>query len=438
MGGRTNGESRKPAAAVPEATPVEPPATSPDRHRDRTTGLADDRDRITKKDKVILVIEDDTTFAGLIVGICHERGFKCLAAPNGEDGLELALRYVPDAVVLDIRMPGMDGWTVLDTLKTNMRTRHIPVHVVSVEEAATESLRKGAIGHATKPIGREELVEALEKLERVSAETKKRVLLVEDEERMRLSVKELIGDRDVEVDEASTGARAIELMKANSYGCLILDLGLPDMTGFELLSKIEDQGLSLPPVVVHTSRDLTEEEEMEIREHAESIVIKGVRSQERLLDEVSLFLHRMVGKMPEAKKQMIRNLHENDALLKGRKVLIVDDDMRTTFALSRLLAERGLNPLKAANGEQALGILEHEPDVDLVLMDIMMPVMDGYETMHRIRQQERFRKLPIIALTAKAMPEDRVTCLEAGASDYMPKPVDQERLLSMMRVWLYR
>jgi CheY-like chemotaxis protein len=324
-------------------------------------------------------------------------------------------------------------------LKDDIRTRHIPVHVLSVEEATTESLRKGAVGHATKPINREELEKAFKRLEETAAQKTKRVLIVEDDDEIRRSVKQLIGNGDVKVDEAATGEKAIEMLRAKRYGCLILDLCLPDMDGGELLKRVEAEGIELPPVIVNTARDLTEQEEMDLRERAESIVIKDVRSQERLLDEVSLFLHRMVEKMPEKKKQMIRNLHEADILLKDRKVLVVDDDMRTTFALSRLLSERGMKPLKAGNGQQALQVLGQEQDVDLVLMDIMMPVMDGYEAIRRIRSSERgTQKLPILALTAKAMPEDRQKCIDAGASDYLSKPVDQERLISMMRVWLYR
>ena len=424
------------APKMPAAPAARADAGQPDPVREQP--VADDRDRIAKNDKVILIIEDDTTFAGLIAKTCRELGFKCLTASNGRQGVELALQHIPDGVVLDIRMPGMDGWTVLDMLKKDVRTRHIPVHIISVEESANKSLQKGAIGHATKPIRHEELVEILGKLKRISEERKKQVLVVEDNENMRRNVKDLIADQDVEVIEAASGAEAIELMKSGSYGCLILDLGLPDMNGFQLLELLGKEGVSLPPVIVHTSKDLTEQEELNLREHADSIVIKDVRSQERLLDEVSLFLHRMVVKMPETKKQMIIDLHENNSLLKGKKVLIVDDDMRTAFALSRLMADRGLTSLKAPNGEKALEILDSESDIDLVLMDIMMPVMNGYETMKKIREQEKFRKLPIIALTAKAMPEDRTMCLEAGASDYLPKPVDQERLLSMMRIWLYQ
>ncbi len=403
------------------------------------TSIADDRENLEEGDKLILIIEDDSRFAKVLYDKCHERGFKCLAAPAGEAGLELAGKHLPDGIMLDIRLPGMDGWAVLGTLKDDIRTRHIPVHVVSVEEMRTESLRRGAIGHATKPLNQEELEQAFNKIEATAHEKTKRVLLVEDDDRIRRSVKQLIGDGDVRVDEAATGEKAIKALRATRYGCLILDLGLPDMSGGELLKRVEAEGLKLPPIIIHTARELTEQEEMELREHAESIVIKDVRSQERLLDEVALFLHRVVSQMPEKKKQMIQNLHETDVLLKDKKVLVVDDDMRTTFALSRLLSERGMKALKAGNGEQALQVLDQEPDVDLILMDIMMPVMDGYEAIRRIRNSElATRKVPIIVLTAKAMPEDRQKCIEAGANDYLPKPVDQERLISMMRVWLYR
>ena len=425
-------------AAAPRGGPMSSAAAPQSALANRQPAIPDDRDAIAASDTVILVIEDDPKFAGILLDTCHERGFKCLAAPTGEAGLELAGTHVPNGIVLDLRLPGIDGWEVLAALKDDTRTRHIPVHVISAEEASSESLRKGAIGHATKPLDREQLDQAFGKIEEIAAKKTKRLLLVEDNTEIRRSVRELIGNGDVTVDEAESGEQALEALRAGGYDCVILDLGLPDMDGDELLKRLATEGVDLPPVIVHTARELTEREEVDLREHAESIVIKNVRSQERLLDEVSLFLHRMVNKMPETKKQMIRALHETDVLLKDKKVLVVDDDMRTTFAVSRLLAEHGMKPLKAGNGQQALDALAQDPAVDLVLMDIMMPVMDGYETMQRIRAQERFRQLPIIALTAKAMPQDRQECIEAGASDYMPKPIDEQRLISMMRVWLYR
>ncbi len=400
--------------------------------------IADDRERLETNDRVILVIEDDPDFARVLHKKCQEKGFKCLAAPTGEAGLELAGKFLPSAVILDIRLPGMDGWAVLSALKENTRTRHIPVHIVSVEEPSTEALRKGAVGHASKPLRQEDLEETFRRIEEVAAVRPKRLLVVEDDPKTRAETVKLIGGGDVSVDEVENAAGAMDAIRSTRYDCVVMDLGLPDMDGGELLARLEREGVPMPPVIVHTARDLTDEEEADIRERAESIVIKDVRSQERLLDEVSLFLHRVVDRMSEKKRQIIRDLHDTDEALRDKKVLIVDDDMRTTFALSRLLTERGMQPAKAQNGERALELLDANPDTDLVLMDIMMPVMDGYEAMRRIRIQERFRNLPIIALTAKAMPEDRARCLAAGANDYLTKPVDPGRLISMMRVWLYR
>ena len=400
--------------------------------------IADDRETLEPGDRIILIVEDDPAFAKVLCDTCHGRGLKCVAAATGEAGLELAGNLTPDGIIIDIRLPGMDGWTLLDALKGDIGTRHIPVHVISVEEAASESIRKGAIGHTTKPLSHQEIDKALGRIEETAAQKPKRVLIVEDDDAMRRRVKQLIGNGDVHVDQASTGEQALEALRAERYGCLVLDLCLPDMEGGALLKRAENQGLQLPPVVVHTARDLTEQEERNLRERAESIVIKGVRSQERLLDEVSLFLHCTVKDLPESKRQIIQDLHETDTLLKDKKVLIVDDDMRATFAIARLLSEHGMQPLKAENGERALRLLDQESDLDLVLMDIMMPKMDGYETMRRIRDQDRFRNLPLIALTAKAMPEDRARCIDAGANDYLSKPVDAQRLVSLMRVWLYR
>ena len=426
------------AAAVAVSRTDESAASGVLRQDAAVLQIEDDRDKLEEGDRVILVVEDDSNFARLLLGKCHEKGFKCLAAPTGEHGLELASRYLPTAVILDIRLPGMDGWAVLDVLKENTSTRHIPVHVVSAEEAPAKALRKGAVGQTTKPLSLEDLDETFKSLEHASPERLRRVLVVEDDAKIRRKTVELISERNVKVDEAKNGKQAREALRSGQYDCVVLDLGLPDMDGHALLAKLVKEGVELPPVIVNTARDLTREEEEELRDYAESIIIKDVRSQERLLDEVSLFLHQVVNQMPEKKRQIIRDLHDTDTLLKDKKVLVVDDDMRTTFALSRLLSQRGMTPLKAENGQKALRILEEQPDVDLVLMDIMMPVMDGYEATERIRAQPRFQRLPIIVLTAKAMPEDREKCLAAGASDYLPKPVDEERLISMMRVWLCR
>ncbi len=400
--------------------------------------VADDRKGITASDRVILVIEEDPNFARVLCRKCREKGFKCVVSATGEGGLQFAERHPPDAVILGIRLPGMDGWAVLDALKEDIRTRHIPVHVISVEEATTASLRRGAIGHAVKPLNARALDEAFGRIEQVVTGAPKRVLVVEDDPEQRRRTVQLIGDGFVQVDQAGSAEEALVALSAERYDCMVLDLGLPDMDGRRMLSKLHGEGSRLPPVIIHTARELTREEEADLREYSQAIVIKDVRSQERLLDEVSLFLHRVVNRMPAEKQKIIRDLHDTNELLRDRRVLIVDDDMRTSFALSRLLSERGMRPLKADNGERALKLLDTEPDISLVLMDVMMPVMDGYEAISRIRSREQFRKLPIIALTAKAMPEDREKCLAAGANDYLSKPVEPERLFALMRVWLYR
>ncbi len=400
--------------------------------------IPDDRESIVATDRVMLVIEDDPDFARILYGKCHEKGFKCLAAATGEAGLELAAEYLPSAIILDLKLPGIDGWAVLSALKEQTRTRHIPVHIISAEETSSRALKTGAVGHFTKPIALDDLEEAFRRLEKISTGQPKRLLVVDDDMAMRKATVKLVGNGDVTTDEAETGEEALAMLRSHQYDCVVLDLELPDMDGSEVLTRLEEEGVAVPPVIVYTGRDLTPDQETAIRERAESIVIKDVRSPERLLDEVSLFLHRVVSRMAERKRKVIHDLHDTDTHFQGKKVLVVDDDMRTTFAIAHLLTDSGMKPLKAENGERALRLLDEHPETDLVLMDIMMPVMDGYETIRQIRAQARFRSLPIIALTAKAMPEDREKCLEAGASDYLPKPLDQGRLLSMMRVWLCR
>ncbi|MTJ82327.1 MAG: response regulator [Telmatospirillum sp.] len=417
-------------ARAPREPDGPPPALSPAPYID------DDRAHLTPEDKIILVIEDDPRFAAILVAKCRERGCKCVAAATGEAGLELAALHSPMAVILDRRLPGMDGMAVLSALKTSTATRHIPVHVISVDDRATDSLRRGAVGHAVKPLDQDQLDAVFRKLESVSGHEIRRVLIVEDDPLVRRDTVQLIDGPDTEVTEAATAAEALEALRHNRYDCVVLDLTLPDMPGDEMLKILEKEGLSLPPVVVHTARELSSSQEEDLREHAESIVVKDVRSPERLLDEVSLFLHRVVSQMPERQKRIIHQLYDTDAALNGRKILVVDDDMRTTFALSQLLGDHGMVPVKAENGQRALDLLKENADVALVLMDVMMPVMDGYEAMRRIRADDLKRKLPIIALTAKAMSDDRDKCLTAGANDYLTKPIDAQRLLSVMRVWL--
>ncbi|AOW77834.1 hypothetical protein A3Q34_13850 [Colwellia sp. PAMC 20917] len=404
--------------------------------------VSGDREHLSVSDKVMLIIEDDLKFAKILSERCGNKGFKCLTAPSGEVGLELASIHQPSAIILDIELPGIDGWSVLATLKDDINTRHIPVHIVSAKDTSvdsnTKSLGNGAIGFTTKPLRQEDIESILSKLQTTYSSAHKRVLVVEDDPVISQQTVDLIASDDIVVDVAETGAEALQALRNKHYNCVVLDLKLPDMDGPSVLEILEAEGVELPPIVVSTARELTRTEEETLREHTQSIVIKDGRSQERLLDEVSLFLHRVVDEIPATKRKAIQDLYDTDEVLRDKKVLIVDDDMRTTFAMARLLTDRGMKPLKAENGERALRLLSEQPDVDLVLMDIMMPVMDGYTTMERIRSQEQFQKLPIIALTAKAMPEDRQKCLVAGANDYLSKPVEADQLVSMIRVWLYQ
>ena len=401
--------------------------------------LEDDRDILSADDKTLLIIEDDVNFAKTLLIFCREKGFKCVFSLTGEEGLMFAEKYPLKAIILDINLPGMNGWAVLESLKENPSTRHIPVHFMSADEPVPAAYSKGAMGYLTKPISQEKLEQALASLEFLIDKIRKDLLLVEDDANQRRAIVKLIGYSDVAIHEASTGKEAMEALQSKQYDCMILDLGLPDMSGFDLLKLMEkDNSITMPPVVVYTGKDLTVEEENELRKYSESIIIKGVRSEERLLDETSLFLHRMVERLPAEKRKMISDLHDTDKMLRNRNILLVDDDMRNVFALSKVLSEKGINTIKAENGLKALEILQERDDIDLILMDIMMPIMDGYETMRRIRAEGRFSALPIIALTAKAMQRDKDDCIAAGANDYLAKPVEIDRLLSMMRVWLYK
>ena len=416
----------------PETTPQ--PSTPA---RTVISSISDDRQTIQADDKVVLVIEDDENFARILYSECHAKKFKCLLAPDGEQGLLLADEFSPVAIILDINLPGMNGWSVLDRLKKNSRLRHIPVHMMSVEEATIDAMKKGAISFLTKPVSEEALQASFARIEKIIDREISTLLVVEDNDTMRRQIIKLIGNGDVKSSSATTGAEALASISSNSFDCMVLDLGLPDMSGFDLLDRLEADHIDIPPVVIYTGRELSREESQRLQHYTESIIIKGVKSEERLLDETALFLHRMVDKLPEQQKRMIASLHDQDQMFAGQKILVVDDDMRNTFALAKILREKHCEVTIASDGQQALAVLA-ENKIDLVLMDIMMPVMDGYETIGRIRAQDRFWNLPIIALTAKAMKEDRERCMQVGASDYLSKPVDVERLLSMMRIWLYR
>jgi PAS domain S-box-containing protein len=417
-------------------TPAKPTEGTPH----RPFGLVpDDRDKLADEDRSILIIEDDVEFARTLKKHCQGKGFKCLVATSGEEGLELARRHLPKAALLDLGLPGIDGWAVLGSMKQDIKIRHIPVHIVSAQDPSNRSLLQGAIGHLRKPPSPEELDQVLATIERTTSRKARRVLIVEDDVALRQHTMELVQAKDVQVDQAAGAKEAMEALKASAYDCVILDLGLADMDGLELLKNLsKDPTVPLPPVVIYTARDLSREEETKLREFTNSIVVKDVRSEERLLDEVSLFLHRAVRDMPQVQQRIIRQLHSTDGALAGKKVLLVDDNLRSAFALAKILADNGIKVQKAENGQKALKLLAEDPEVNLVLMDVMMPVMDGYEAIRQIRAQDRFARLPIIMLTAKAMAGDRDKCLNEGANDYLSKPVDVERLLSMMRVWLSR
>jgi signal transduction histidine kinase/DNA-binding response OmpR family regulator len=397
--------------------------------------IEDDRKAIESGDKIVLIVEDDINFATILRNQAKSKGFKCLAASTGEDGLLLAGKYKPHAIILDIDLPGIDGHQVLAELKANISLRHIPVHIISVNERTIEPIKEGAVEYLTKPVNKKQMEEAFSRIENFIARKMRNLLIVEDDANSRKAIRKLIGNGDVHSFEASTGEEAINLYKDNHIDCIVLDIGLPDITGFSLIHKLNEIK-TLPPVIVYTGKDLTKEENEELEKYAESIIIKGAKSEERLLDETALFLHRTIDNLPESKQRIISNLYNKEYVFTGKKILVVDDDMRNVFAISKILKEKGMEIIKAENGSIALEQLKKDSNISLVLMDIMMPEMDGYEAMQQIRAQVQFKHLPIIALTAKAMKEDKQKCINAGANDYITKPIDVERLLSLMRVWL--
>ena len=398
----------------------------------------DDRHSLKENDSVVLVIEDDPNFASLLVRQCHETGLKCLVALTGEEGLRLAGEYLPRAIILDLKLPGISGWKVLEVLKEQTETRHIPVHIMSVEDSGFDARRQGAVAVLQKPVSREQLKYAFDDIKKTSNQQIRTLLVAAQDSGRRKKIIALMGNKDVQSEEAASGREVLEKLRSREYDCLIMGLEFPDMKGRALLKCLEDEEVNIPPVIVYTARKVSWKENAELEQYADSIIIKGVMSEERLLDESSLFLHRIISDLPEKKQRMIRNLHEDDAIFQGKRILLVDDDMRNIFALAKVLNDKGMKTVKAEDGVAALAVLEKEDAFDLVLMDIMMPVMDGYETIKRIRKQPKWEELPIIALTAKAMKDDRSRCLAAGANDYLAKPVDAKRLLALLRLWLYR
>jgi HAMP domain-containing protein/CheY-like chemotaxis protein/predicted transcriptional regulator len=401
--------------------------------------IPDDRLEIRPGDSILLIVEDDPHYARIMVDLAREKGFKVLVAARGVDALELAKQYQPTAVSLDVFLPDMLGWTVLSQLKQNPLTRHIPVQIITLDEDRQHGLARGAFSFVTKPASTEGVEAALARIKEYAKPRRKRLLVVEDDRAEQQSIRELLGHDDIEIVTACTGAEALRVLREDPCDCVVLDLRLPDMSGFEVLEKLRvDTKLSDVPVVVFTGRELSAEEDAELHTMARSIVVKGVESPERLLDETALFLHRVVTELPPEKQRMLERLTSSDEDLIGRTALLVDDDARNIFALSSVLERRGMRVLTATNGSEAIALADATPDLAIVLMDIMMPEMDGYQTIHAIRQKPDFRRLPIIALTAKAMKGDREKCMEAGASDYLAKPVNTEQLLSALRMWLHR
>jgi CheY-like chemotaxis protein/signal transduction histidine kinase/HAMP domain-containing protein len=401
--------------------------------------ISDDRGDLQPEDAILLIVEDDPHYARALRDLSRDKGFKVIVAMRGMDALDLARQYRPTAVSLDVFLPDMLGWTVLSHLKQDPAMRHIPVQMVTVDEDRQHGLARGAFSFVTKPMTTEALEAALSQIKEYATPRRKRLLVVEDNAAEQLSITELLGHNDVDIAVADTGEAALAALHEQPFDCVVLDLRLPDMSGFEILESLrDDASLSDVPVVVFTGKELSPEEDLRLHALARSVVVKGVESPERLLDETALFLHRVVANLPPEKQQMLDRLHRSDDDLVGKKVLVVDDDVRNIFALSSVLERRGMVVLTAGTGREAISMLDSTPDLAIVLMDIMMPEMDGYETMQVIRQNPALQRLPIIALTAKAMLGDREKCLDAGASDYLAKPVNTEQLLSALRMWLHR
>jgi HAMP domain-containing protein/CheY-like chemotaxis protein/nitrogen-specific signal transduction histidine kinase len=434
------------ASAVASAAPAERASISPVQlaaahaaSEHAIEKIADDREQLLPDDAVLLIVEDDPHYARVLRDLSRDKGFKVLVATRGAEALSLAHEYHPTAVSLDVFLPDMLGWTVLNHLKQDPATRHIPVQMLTLDEDRHHGLTRGAFAFVTKPTTPEGLENALARIKEYSTPRRKRLLVVEDNPAEQLSIKELLGYDDIDVTVVSTGEEAVQAVNSESFDCVVLDLRLPDISGFDVLERFRDTpSLGDLPVVVFTGKELSPEEDARLHSLARSVVVKGVESPERLLDETALFLHRVVADLPVEKQRLLDRLHHSDDALVGKKVLVVDDDVRNIFALSSVIERRGMSVLTAGTGREAIAKLESTPDVAIVLMDIMMPEMDGYETMQVIRQNAAFRRLPIIALTAKAMKGDREKCLEAGASEYLAKPVNTEQLLSSLRMWLHR
>jgi CheY-like chemotaxis protein len=426
-------EQARPAPTQPPPTFVRVPDATPDK-------IPDDRHDLQEGDSSLLIVEDDPHYARVLADLARHRGFKVLVATRGAEALELAREYRPTAVSLDVFLPDMLGWTVLSHLKQDPSLRHIPVQIITLDENRQHGLSRGAFSFVTKPATTEGLEQALQRIKEYAEPRRKQLLVVDDDEGERVSVAALLGHDDIDVIPAGTGAEALALLQQQRFDCVVLDLRLPDISGFELLAQMRDNpSIADVPVVVFTGKELSAEEDAQLQDLARKVVLKGVESPERLLDETSLFLHRVTANLPAEKQEMLERLHRSDEDLRGRKVLVVDDDVRNIFALGSVLERHGMEVVTAQTGREAVATLgDGESDIAIVLMDIMMPEMDGYQTIALIRNKPLLRRLPIIALTAKAMKGDREKCLDAGASDYLAKPVNTDQLMATLRLWLHR
>ena len=404
-----------------------------------SSGTTDDRDKLDRQKRTLLVIEDDAAFAQILVDLGRELGFQALAAPTADEGIALALEHHPDGILLDVNLPDHSGLTVLERIKRQPMIRHVPVHMISGTDHAQRALELGAIGYLMKPANRDSLVQAIKRIEERTSQTVRRLLIVEDDAVQADALTHLLGGADIEITSTDKVSEALTHLSKATFDCVVMDLRLTDGTGFELLEKMTaDERITFPPVIVHTGKDLTNEEESKLRGYSSSIIVKGARSPERLLDEVALFLHQVEAEMPPDRQRILREVRSRESVFEGKRVLVVEDDVRNVFALTSILEPRGLTVSIARNGREALQALD-KGTVDIVLMDIMMPEMDGLEATRRIRQRkDGAERLPIIALTAKAMADDRQACLDAGANDYLAKPIDIDMLLSLLRVWMPR
>jgi CheY-like chemotaxis protein len=398
----------------------------------------DDREHLREGDRVLLIIEDDVKFARIMVGMAREKGFKAVVATRGDTGLALANELQPTAITLDIQLPVVDGWSILDRLKRNPRTRHIPVHVISIVEKSKRGASMGAFAYLEKPVSKDALEGAFSHIQTFVDKKVKRLLLVEDDQTQARSIGNLVGEGDdVSVTTATSGEAALQELESGDFDCVVLDLILADVDGSKLLEQIKTQPRFRDlPVVVYTAKELSKKEEARLKKFAESVILKsGAASPEKLLSDTAIFLHRIDERLPEHSRRILQGIRASEDAIAGKKVLVVDDDVRNIFALTSVLESHGLEVLYAENGKDGIAALERNPDVDLILMDVMMPEMDGYETMKAIRKDPAYKALPIIAITAKALKEDRDKCIVAGASDYLPKPVDADKLLQLIRLW---